>query len=80
MTAAEESVVQAELLENVIATAQRLLKAEKDKSKITPAFIAEKVGLATAMFAGDLSHAVDQGKVVVTLIQRFSHWVGVNGH
>ncbi|WPK00097.1 Z1 domain-containing protein [Pseudomonas putida] len=76
MTAAEESVVQAELLENVIATAQRLLKAEKDKSKITPAFIAEKVSLATEMFAGDSSHAVDQGKVVVTLIQRFSHWVG----
>jgi len=76
MTSAEEAVAQAELLENVIATAQRLVKAEKDKSKITPTFIAEKVQLATAMFAGDSPHTVDQGKAVVTLIQRFSHWIG----
>lgn len=76
MTAAEEAATQAELLENVIATAQRLVKAEKDKSKITPAFIAEKVQLAAAMFAGDSLHAVDQDKAVTTLIQRFSHWIG----
>ncbi|TBU96731.1 Z1 domain-containing protein [Phytopseudomonas dryadis] len=76
MTSAEEAAAQAELLENVIATAQRLVKAQKDKSKITPTFIAEKVQLATAMFASDSPHAVDQGKAVATLIQRFSHWVG----
>lgn len=76
MTSAEEAAAQAELLENVIATAQRLVKAEKDKSKITPTFIAEKVQLATAMFASDSAHAVDQGKAVATLIQRFSHWIG----
>jgi hypothetical protein len=76
MTAAEEAAMQAELIENVIATAQRLVKAEKDKSKITPAFIAEKVQLAAAMFAGNPLHAVDQGKAVTTLIQRFSHWIG----
>lgn len=76
MTKAEESVVLVELLENVIATAQRLVKAEKDKSKITPAFISEKVKLASAMFAGDLLHVVDQDKAVVILIQRFSHWIG----
>lgn len=76
MTVAEEAVAQAELLENVIATAQRLLKAEKDKSKITPSFIAEKVHLAAMMFAGDSPNAVDQGKAVSTLIQRFSHWIG----
>lgn len=50
MTAAEEAAAQAELLENVIATAQRLVKAEKDKSRITPAFIAEKVQLAATMW------------------------------
>jgi len=76
MTASEEAVAQAELLENVIATAQRLVKAEKDKSKITPTFIAQKVQLATTMFAGDSAHIVDQSKAVTTLIQRFSHWIG----
>lgn len=76
MTAAEEAAAQAELLENVIATAQRLVKAEKDPSKITPAFIAEKVQLAAQMFAVDSPHAVDQGKAVVALIQRFSHRIG----
>lgn len=76
MTAAEEAAAQAELLENVIATAQRLVKAEKDPSKITPAFIAEKVQLAATMFAGDSPHAVDQDRAVVVLIQRFSHRIG----
>ncbi|MBS0466040.1 MAG: Z1 domain-containing protein [Proteobacteria bacterium] len=76
MTAAEEAAAQAELLENVIATAQRLVKAEKDQSKITPAFIAEKVHLAATMFAGDSPHAVDQAKAVAALIQRFSHRIG----
>ncbi len=76
MTATEEAAAQAELLENVIATAQRLVKAEKDKSKITPAFIAAKVQLSTMMFAGDAPHSVDQGKAVRELIQRFSHWIG----
>lgn len=76
MTTAEEAAAQVELLENVIATAQRLVKAEKDKSKITPAFIAEKVQLAATMFAGDSPHSIDQGKAVIALIQRFSHWIG----
>lgn len=76
MTATEETADQAELLENVIATAQRLVRAEKDPTKITPAFIAEKVQLAATMFAGDSPHAVDQGKAVIALIQRFSHRIG----
>lgn len=76
MTAAEEAVIQAELLENVIATAQRLVKAEKDQSKITPAFIAEKVQQAATMFAGESGYTVDQGKAVKALIQRFSHRIG----
>ena len=76
MTAAEESAAQAELFENVIATAQRLLKTEKDKSKITPAYIAEKVQKAADIFAGDSPFTVDQAKAISTLIQRFSHWMG----
>ncbi|MDO8767126.1 MAG: Z1 domain-containing protein [Burkholderiaceae bacterium] len=76
MTVAEEAAAQAELLENVIATAQRLVKAEKEKAKITPAFIAEKVQKAAEMFAGESPFAVDQAKAVSTLIQRFSHWMG----
>ena len=76
MTASEEAAAQAQLLEDVIATAQRLVKAEKDKSKITPAFIAEKVKLAAAMFATNPPVLLDEAKVVSTLIQRFSHWMG----
>ena len=76
MTAAEEAAAQTELLENVIATAQRLVKAEKDKSKITPAYIAEKVKIAAEMFAGEMPVTVDEAQAVSTLIRRFSHWMG----
>jgi hypothetical protein len=76
MTEAEDAAAKAELLENVIATAQRLVKAEKDKSKITAAFVVEKVQLAATMFGGDSLHSVDQGKAVSALVQRFSHWIG----
>jgi hypothetical protein len=76
MIAAEEAAAQAQLLEDVIATAQRLVKAEKDSSKITPSFIAAKVKLAAAMFASDTPVALDETKAVATLIQRFSHRMG----
>ena len=76
MTQAEAAATQSELLENVIATAQRLVKAERDKSKITPAYIAEKVARAAEMFATDAPTVVDQQLAVSTLIQRFSHWIG----
>jgi hypothetical protein len=76
MTLAEDAAAQSELLENVIATGQRLVKAEKDKSKITPAYIAEKVARAAEMFATDAPSTVDQQLAVSTLIQRFSHWIG----
>ena len=76
MIAAEEAAAQAELLENVIATAQRMVRAEKDKSKITPAFIAEKVRKAAATFAGESPLTVDHDKAVATLIQRNAHWMG----
>lgn len=76
MTAAEEAAIQAQLLEDVIATAQRLVKAEKDSSRITPAFIAEKVRLAATTFASDPPVPLDEAKAVSTLIQRFSHRMG----
>lgn len=77
MTAAEEAAVQAELFENVVATAQRLIKrAARDGATVTPALIAEKVLKAAATFEEDGSCPVDQGKAVNLLIQRNSHWVG----
>ena len=76
MNETEDAAIRSELLENVVATAQRLVKAEKDKSKITPAFIAKKVTQATMMFAGDSPHLVDQNQAVAILIQRFSHRIG----
>jgi len=76
MIAAEEAAAQAQLLDDVIATAQRLVKAEKDSSKITPAYIADKVKLAAAMFASDPPVPLDEAVVVATLIQRFSHRMG----
>ena len=76
MTAAEEAAEQAQLQEDVIATAQRLVKAERDSSKITPSYIAEKVRMAAATFASDPPIPLDEAKVVATLIQRFSHRMG----
>ena len=76
MIVAEEIAVQTELLENIIATAQRLVKAEKDKSKITPNFIADRVQLAANMFISEPVVEIDLEKAVLILIQRFSHWMG----
>ena len=76
MIASEETAAQTELLENVIATAQRLVKAERDKSKITPSYIADKVQMAAKMFAGDALVDIDFEKAISILIQRFSHWMG----
>ena len=72
----ETAAAQAELLENVIATAQRLIRTEKDKTKITPTFIAEKVKRVAVMFAAESPLPVDQQRVISILIQRFSHWMG----
>lgn len=76
MTAAEEATAQAQLLEDVIATAQRLVRAERDSSKITPAYIADRVKLAAAMFASDPPVPLNEAQAVSTLIQRFSHRMG----
>ncbi|WP_075256452.1 Z1 domain-containing protein [Herbaspirillum camelliae] len=76
MTVAEEIAVQNEIAENIIATAQRLIRAEKDKSKVTPTYIAAKVQMATEIFNRDGAVTVDQQAIIATLIQRFSHWIG----
>ncbi|MCF8208029.1 MAG: Z1 domain-containing protein [Rhodoferax sp.] len=76
MIESEAVAAQAELLENVVATAQRLIKTEKDKTKITPSFIAAKVKRAADIFAAESPLPVDQQQAVSTLIQRFSHWMG----
>jgi hypothetical protein len=76
MTTAEEASAQAHLLENVIATVQRLVAAEKDSSKITPSYLAEKVSLAAKMFEASPPVPLDEAKAVGTLIQRFSHRMG----
>jgi hypothetical protein len=76
MTSADDPGARAQLFEDVLATAQRLVKAEKDASKITPSYIAEKVKLAAAMFSSDPPIPLDEAKVVATLIQRFSHRMG----
>ena len=76
MTTPEGLGAQTELLDNVVATAQRLVKAEKDTARITPAFIAEKVDLAAKIFAGETLHLMDQERAVAILIQRFSHRIG----
>ena len=76
MIAAEEIAAQSELLDDIIVTAQRLVKAEKDKSKITPSFIAEKVQKAANMFTDHASVSIDLDKVVSILIHRNSHWIG----
>jgi len=71
MTTPEGLGAQTELLDNVVATAQRLVKAEKDTARITPAFIAEKVDLAAKIFAGETLHLMDQERAVAILIQRY---------
>lgn len=76
MNSVEHAAEEAELLENVIATAQRLLKAEKDKSQIDLSLITQKVQLAIEVFAPGRADSVDQTKAVSTLIQRFSHRIG----
>jgi hypothetical protein len=76
MTESEIAVAQAELLDNVVATAQRLIRAEKDKTKITPTYIAAQVKRAVMVFSSDDSLSIDEDKAVSILIQRFSHWIG----
>jgi len=76
MTAVEDAASRQELLENVIATANRLVRAQRDTSKITPAYIAEKVQKAAETFATETAFEVDKAKAVAILIQRWSQWTG----
>ena len=61
---------------NVISIAQTILHGEKDKSKITPALIAEKVDLAMGLVAGSESFEFDRQAAISELIRRFSLWIG----
>ncbi|CAH1387186.1 Z1 domain-containing protein [Candidatus Nitrotoga sp. M5] len=61
---------------NVVSIAQTILHGEKDKSKITPALIAEKVDLAMGLVAGSESAEFDRQAAISELIRRFSLWIG----
>ena len=63
-------------LMDAISIAQTLLRAEKDKARITAALIAEKVKLAAAILAASHPDGIDQEAAVAELIRRFSHWIG----
>lgn len=65
-----------DVIEDITDTARRLIRAEPDKTKITPTFIAEKVNLSTTMHAGDRADLVDQKEIVAILIQRHSRLIG----
>ncbi len=58
---------------SVITIAQALLLREKDRSRITPAMIGEKVDLAIAVTNVT---SFDRDEVVAELIRRFSLWIG----
>ena len=45
---------------NVVSIAQTILHGEKDKSKITPALIAEKVKIAAGILALPSDESIDQ--------------------
>ena len=69
-------IEEAKLLEDTISIAQTMLRREKDKSKITPALIAEKVKRAAENVDEPGAEPVDQDAAVAELIRRFSHWIG----
>ena len=59
--------------QSLISIAQTILLQEKDKAAITPALIAEKVGVAAGLVPG----AAAFGEAAVgELIRRFSLWIG----
>ena len=63
-------------LMDAISIAQTLLRAEKDKARVTPALIAEKVKLAASILVASHPDGIDQEAAVAELIRRFSHWIG----
>jgi len=60
----------------VISLAQTMLLAEREKSGITPALIADKVRFAATALAASYPEGIDEDSVVAELIRRFSHWIG----
>jgi hypothetical protein len=63
-------------LARVISIAQTLLQGEKETRKITATLIEEKVKLAASVVSPQDPWAIDQKEATITLIQRFSHWIG----
>lgn len=61
---------------DAISIAQTLVRAEKEKTAITPVLIAEKVHLAATMLASSHSDGIDENAAIAELIRRFSHWIG----
>lgn len=61
---------------NVVSIAQTILLGEKDKSKITPSLITEKVDLAVGLVVASESVEFDRQAAIAELIRRFSLWIG----
>ncbi|WP_075322240.1 Z1 domain-containing protein [Acidithiobacillus albertensis] len=61
------------ILQSVISIAQTLLLQEKDKAPITPALIAEKVGVAAGLVQAGPEHG---DAAIAELVRRFSLWIG----
>lgn len=60
----------------VVNLAQTMLLAERERSGITPALIAEKVKFAASALAASYPDGLDQDAAIAELIRRFSHWIG----
>jgi hypothetical protein len=63
-------------LARVVSIAQTLLQGDKEAGKITATVIEEKVKLAALAVASQDPSSIDVKAATITLIQRFSHWIG----
>lgn len=63
-------------LARVVSIAQTLLQEDKVAGKITATVVEEKVKLAAMAVAPHDPSSIDIKAATVTLIQRFSHWIG----
>lgn len=61
---------------HVVSIAQTLLLQEKDRTKITPTLIAEKVDLAVGIVDTSGGAGFDKQTAIGELIRRFSLWIG----
>jgi hypothetical protein len=60
----------------IVSIAQSMLQAERDKTRITAALIADKVDVASGVLATSFPQGIDRDKAIAELIRRFSHWIG----